>query len=712
MLTRKSIVILGLGAYLAACLGLVVYWVGSGWIDEPSPGPIPLAVVEPQSPSPPGSSDAPSEASGGGPAADDAGIGDSGEGPDRAGTPTGAGAAAPVGATAFDLSLLRAAHAPAATVVLGSTDPADGYKFQVRLTGTGAAVAEVTLAEFKNRDRENPQPLVLLAEPTGFDARTLAVNTFKLTGLAGQQEIPLGLLRWQAGSKQVADDGTQSVTFTAVVRDNGRRDAFRLTKTYRLRPGSYDLECDLAVENLCDVAINPVVTIQGPAGLIQEGMRRDMRDVVAAYRLPNGKIESTRKDQAALHKAARRNRIDDRRLGVRQPEARFVWAAVTNKYFAAVLRPVPQGDDPWPDWVELDPAQYLDPDLETERRADGREIVTFTMHTKPIALDAAGGPNARRQFVFQLYLGPKDKKIFDSHPVYDALGYLHTINFMSCCCPQSIIRPLAFGIMALMKGIYTLMGPLGNYGVVIIILVVIVRLLLHPITKKSQVTMMTLQKLANHPQIEQIKKKYADDPREMQRQMMQVYGDLGISPLAPAMGMLPMFLQMPIWIALWSAVYTSIDLRGAGFLPFWITDLSAPDALVRFSEITIPLLGWTIDSLNVLPILMGVFMFLQQKLMSQASAATSTNPQLAQQQKIMMIMMPLLFPLMLYKGPSGVNLYIMSSMGAGVLEQWVIRKHLREQDESGPDGPAAVPTTRKTLRPKKKKPKPVFRSYR
>jgi len=61
----------------------------------------------------------------------------------------------------------------------------------------------------------------------------------------------------------------------------------------------------------------------------------------------------------------------------------------------------------------------------------------------------------------------------------------------------------------------------------------------------------------------------------------------------------PMFLQMPIWIALWSAVYTSIDLRGAAFLPFWITNLSAPDALVKFSTLTIPLINWKIDSLNL-----------------------------------------------------------------------------------------------------------------
>jgi YidC/Oxa1 family membrane protein insertase len=166
---------------------------------------------------------------------------------------------------------------------------------------------------------------------------------------------------------------------------------------------------------------------------------------------------------------------------------------------------------------------------------------------------------------------------------------------------------------------------------------------------------------------------------------------------------------MPIWIALWSAVYTSIDLRGAQFLPFWITDLSVPDAAYTFSKaLVIPLIGWKIESINLLPILMGVAFYLQQKLMpSQANA--STNPQLAQQQKMMKIMMPLMFPIFLYKGPSGVNLYIMSSTFAGVIEQYVIRKHIREKDEAESQGLVSV--TKKTGgKVKKKKPKPFFKT--
>jgi YidC/Oxa1 family membrane protein insertase len=167
-----------------------------------------------------------------------------------------------------------------------------------------------------------------------------------------------------------------------------------------------------------------------------------------------------------------------------------------------------------------------------------------------------------------------------------------------------------------------------------------------------------------------------------------------------------MMIQMPIWIALYGAINVSIDLRGAPFLPFWITNLSAPDALFTFQPITIPILGWVIDSFNLLPILMGVAFYLQQKLTP--SQSKTTDPQMAQQQKMMMIMFPLMFPLMLYKAPSGLNLYIMASTFGGVFEQYVIRKHIREKEQAKELGLVAV-TTKTGGKIKKKKAKPFFK---
>ena len=212
--------------------------------------------------------------------------------------------------------------------------------------------------------------------------------------------------------------------------------------------------------------------------------------------------------------------------------------------------------------------------------------------------------------------------------------------------------------------------------------------------------MAKMSKLA--PRAEEIKKKYGNNKTEMNKQMMALYKEQGASPI---MGFLPMLLQMPIWIALWSAVNASVDLRGEGMLPFWITDLSMPDALFPLN-IPLPFFG-TIESFNLLPLLMGVAFYAQQKMMP-IQAAAAANPQMAQQQKMMQVMMPILFPLMLYTVPSGVNLYIMTSTFAGVVEQKIIRKHIKEKEEADAVGLVAV-TSKTGGKVKKKKPKPMYK---
>jgi YidC/Oxa1 family membrane protein insertase len=359
--------------------------------------------------------------------------------------------------------------------------------------------------------------------------------------------------------------------------------------------------------------------------------------------------------------------------------------------------PVPEEGQEYCNWLRVQSGRFYNPDA---RKNSDDENIGVYLGIVPTSLAPAGQVGSMKTYYFQVYLGPKDKSLFDKDEQYRKLGFVHAIDFLGCCCPASIIRPLAFGILALMKWMH---GFIGNYGLVIIILVFLIRIVIHPLTKKSQVSMSKMSKLA--PRMEEIKKKYANNKAELNKQMMALYKEHGASPI---MGMLPMMVQMPVWIALWSAVYASIELRGAPFLPFWITDLSVPDALVTFSTVTIPFLGWKVNSLNLLPILMGIAFYLQQKLMpSQAAAA---NPQAAQQQKMMMIMMPLMFPLLLYNAPSGVNLYIMASTFAGVIEQYVIRKHVREKEEAESKGLVAA-TSKTGGKVKKKKPKPFYRIH-
>jgi YidC/Oxa1 family membrane protein insertase len=598
---------------------------------------------------------------------------------------------------AADSITFGADNSPAKTITLGSVDPKSGYKFQLELSTKGAAIRKAAFSEFDDRDYKDPQPLVIISPiPQRDGSEVLAMANTNFVFIDQNLQLPLDKLDWKSFDAETAADGSQTARFEAIIkREDTDQPVMKLTKTYRIRRDSYLFDCDFTIENLADSEQKVRFNLAGPGGLEKEAFRRDMRSIVAGFRNSQGQVVGVMRNTRALTKA---KNIEDRKLY--QPGGNFLWAAAVNKYFAAIVVPLPDDSKNYCDWITDRTGRFYNPDRDSKTNS-GDEMLGVDLSIASSSLAARDQANDSKTYNFQFYLGPKDKSLFDKNERYRKLGFVQTISFMPCfCCPTWIIHPLAFGILAIMKWMYVF---IPNYGVVIIILVFLMRLIMHPITKKSQVSMSKMSNLA--PKAEEIKKKYANNKAEMNKQMMALYREQGASPI---MGFLPMMVQMPIWIALWSAVYASIDLRGAAFLPFWITDLSVPDALVRFSTLTVPLLGWKIHSLNLLPLLMGVAFYLQQQLMpTQANA--STNPQMAQQQKMMKIMMPLLFPLMLYTAPSGVNLYIMSSTFAGVIEQHVIRKHIREKEEAESKGLVAA-TSKTGGKVKKKKPKPFFRN--
>ena len=664
------------------------------------------------------------------------------------------------------------------SVSLGSIDPNSNFMLQVELSPKAAAIRSAVFSKFKDRDPKNPQPLQILSPVQLGDGREVLsmANTSFIFIRENLYLLHLDELYWENMGIEKGSDGSHTTSFKAVIenKDTGVP-LIKLTKTYKITPGSYLLNCDVTVENLADSEQKVRFNLAGPVGLGREGFRGDMRQVIAGFRQKEdagGNVVSVGLNTKKLRNA---KEVAGRRLT--KPGADFLWIAAVNKYFAAIVVPVPDENTEFCDWLADKTGRFYNPDGDSKANS-GDETIGLDLKIAANTLAKVDEVNSKKTYKFQFYLGPKDKSLFDKkevllfstglefqsdldngtisksvrqvfanngiqlsgnagisieekgqrwlitdnretysvskshrklniyHRLYHRLGFAHTITFMPCfCCPTCIIHPIAFAILWLMKWMHTYI--VGNYGVVIMILVFLFRLVMHPITKKSQVSMSKFTKVLSAPEVQEIKKKYAKNPIEMQKHISAFQKERGISPMTPVMGMLPMFVQMPIWIALWSAVYASIDLRGAEFLPFWITDLSMPDALVRFSTITVPLIGWKIESLNLLPLLMGLAFYLQQKLMPHQSGAPA-NPQMAQQQKMMMIMFPLMFPLMLYKAPSGVNLYIMSSTFAGVVEQYFIRKHIREKEEAESKGLVAA-TSKTGGKAKKKKPKPFYK---
>jgi YidC/Oxa1 family membrane protein insertase len=193
----------------------------------------------------------------------------------------------------------------------------------------------------------------------------------------------------------------------------------------------------------------------------------------------------------------------------------------------------------------------------------------------------------------------------------------------------------------------------GSYGLDIILLTVIIKILMWPLTHKSFVSMKQMQKL--QPQMERLKEKYGDDREKLNKEIMELYRRNGVNPLG---GCLPMVLQFPVFIGLYNALSTPIELRHAPFL--WIKDLSRPD----WESLPFTVAGWHVG-IPVLTILMGASMFLQQWMTPSAG-----DPN----QRKMMLLMPLLFTFMFVSFPAGLTVYWLVNNILSIGQQYWINR--------------------------------------
>ena len=195
----------------------------------------------------------------------------------------------------------------------------------------------------------------------------------------------------------------------------------------------------------------------------------------------------------------------------------------------------------------------------------------------------------------------------------------------------------------------------SNYGIDIILLTVLIKLLFYPLTKKSFQSMKGMQKL--QPKMEKLKELYKDKPDEMNKAVMEMYRKEGVNPLG---GCLPMFLQLPVFIGLYNALLNAVELRHAPFA-FWIQDLSAPD---RLGDIQLPFV--TGAGFPILTLIMGASMLLQQKM----TPTTTADPM----QQRMMMLMPVVFTFMFINFPSGLVLYWLVNNILTIGQQYLINR--------------------------------------
>jgi YidC/Oxa1 family membrane protein insertase len=577
-------------------------------------------------------------------------------------------------------------------------DPATGFfnpfELAVGLTPRGGGVEWVKLSRHRNtvKDGDNPEhdPYDLLGpieDPRTGRRYTSFVTEqirFKTSKQEAYEVVDLTDAVWTLEASP--DDQADAATARTVVR-KGNTDILAVEKTYRLAKGDPHLGISLSVRNLGDQPCDIILTQRGPVGMKKEDYRYEYRKIVVAAVDDQGLTSlgpvKSRDDIFKADVAGRKLLPGDGQ--------HTLWTGLGNKYFACIIAPLPLED--WTPASGPKHPQYLarvsgevfldDPEAEDD--------LTFDLIFHP---SAPLEPGQHLTMNLQVFCGPKSEALFESLPEGVQERNYHLIRSAdSRWCTFEIITTI---MLWLLTKAYVLVG---NYGIAIIILVLVVRLILHPVTKRGQINMMKMQKgMAQlKPKLEVIQQQYKNDKQKLQEEQMKLYREEGINPAGQIFGCLPMFLQMPVWIALWTTLNTNVDMRHLPFF-WWINDLTAPDALFSFGrEYDIPLIGammGPISAFNLLPIIMTVTMYAQQKLTQKLTkpvtpAAPKTDKdgkplpdQMAQQQKIMSFMM-IFFGFIFYNFPSGLNLYILSSNVFGMIEQYFIKKHIREKEQSG-----------------------------
>lgn len=395
-----------------------------------------------------------------------------------------------------------------------------------------------------------------------------------------------------------------------------RRDPSGLKTEKRLRfhgeGYTVDVEVRLRNEGTQDMVVDPKV-VWGPG--FHESREKDKE---AAQRRPtiwlnSGRIEDDPKD---LKPGA-----------LKVHEGKVSWTALHDTYFAAALIPETQGASAFVAVAE-----------------DGQALT---------GLKGASGtlrPGEEMVFRAKVYGGPKDiDQLAAAAPNLDRLVDMGWFLFSSLSIiDYGLARPALY-LLRFLRGIT------GNYGLAIILLTIILKAALFPLTQKSLKSMQAMQAL--QPKIQAIKEKYKNNPQKRNQEMADLMRRHNVSGAA---GCLPMLAQMPIFIGLYNALSSAIELWQARFL--WVKDLSAPEH--GLFAATIPFLGHT--EVRILPLLMGATQFLQMKM-----SPTSADPA---QAAVMTYMMPVFMTFIFYGFPSGLVLYWLCFNVLQIAQQYLLNK--------------------------------------
>ena len=431
---------------------------------------------------------------------------------------------------------------------------------------------------------------------------------------------------------------------------NAESSTFRLTKRYDFRPGEYMFEL--------------MITLDG--GYSTRGFNFNG----ASYTLGFGQQIGPRFEKLDQRTEYRqyltynnKNKVKQEKLGNINTDMP-PWASIVGKYFALIA--IPQTN------------QY--------KIAFSGQPEDGLPAASRMFISRADWNSSRLDDRYLFYMGPKNT---DNLNVYyngkNSFG-LHGLQIAEAAKTHSFfsIPPLEKALKWLLMLFHKL---IPNYGIAIILLTLLVKIIFFPLTRKSSEATQRMQTLS--PKIKELQAKYKDNPQKMNAEMAELYKKEGYNPLS---GCLPMLLQLPIFFAMYNLFNSHFDLRGAMFIPGWIPDLSVPEFIWTFPDgIKLPLLGWT--ALRLLP-----FIYVGSQLLY-GKVTQTPGQQSNAQMKMMLYVMPIVFFFILYDVPSGLLIYWIFSNLLTLVQQVAINKFIMKKKAAEPPPPEPV------IAPKKKKKK-------
>ena len=574
---------------------------------------------------------------------------------------------------------------PYDVITIGSDDPRSGYGLQVQLTTRGAAILVASSNDPRHLALPRPDvaidpPLSIIgdhlrgldADDDGFSEKDLANWKPSLLGI---KELPLTLqtpiaaldsqlsaidksaslnrVNWEVISGSRDGDIVNGATFRLKVGEISVTKTFRLKRLsdkdleqiragndpgnlFNRRPAAYQLEFSLTLENHGSQATTLVYGLQGPVGVPLE----DLENSRYASSIKWTKLNGSEVEVVDAITSAEVAEKEDDQERQQQPSETWHYVGVDVQYFAALLFPSP---DQVQESIDTTPRGYIaraTPQLvhrNTKTPLYTQASVLLSSHD----IKLAAGQKVTHNYT--LYTGPKRPQLLTPLKAQDVLDVTNIFW---------IGKHISRAMLYFLDVIHSLVPGLG-YGFAIIVLTISVRLMMHPLTRKQALSAKIMKDLK--PEIDKLKEKHGDDKQAFGRAQMDLFRKHSYNPFS---GCLPIIVQLPIFIGLYQALGSSVDLRRASFL--YIENLAGPDRLFHHG-FEIPFLG---ADFNLLPLITVVLYLVNNRMFM----PPPTTDEAAMQQKMMNVMM-IVFGFLFYRLPAGLLCYFIVSTLWGMGER-------------------------------------------